>query len=68
MWDLILHYGLLLGGIFQLICILAIVVVRSNKRYDEEDVFKTKEEMTRKFQGQSSYQPQTRLRERKKKK
>lgn len=67
MWDLILHYGLFLGGIFQLICILAIVVVPINKRVDHQDDFHAKEETARKSHlASNSSHPK--LRERKKKK
>lgn len=67
MWDLILHYGLFLGGIFQLICILAIVVVPINKRVDDQDDFHAKEETARKSHlASNSSHPK--LRERKKKK
>lgn len=70
MWDLILHYGLFLGGIFQLICILAIVVVpinKNSKRVDDQDDFHAKEETARKSHlASNSSHPK--LRERKKKK
>lgn len=67
MWDLILHYGLFLGGIFQLICILAIVVVPINKRVHDQDDFHAKEETARKSHlASNSSHPK--LRERKKKK
>lgn len=70
MWDLILHYGLFLGGIFQLICILAIVVVPINKHVDDQDDLHRKEETGRKFHGQApaSNSSQIKLRERKKRK
>ena len=67
MWDLILHYGLFLGGIFQLICILAIVVVPINKRVDDQDDFHAKEETARKSHLASN-SSHLKLRERKKRK
>ena len=67
-WELILHYGLFLGGIFQLMCILAIVVVPSHNSVDDEGILPHKEDKLRKFQGQQTLQSQTRLRERRKKK
>ena len=68
LWELILHYGLFLGGIFQLICILAIVIVPSDNSVDDEGILLNKEDKLRKFQGQQTLQSQTRLRERRKKK
>ena len=68
LWELILHYGLFLGGIFQLMCILAIVIVPSDNSVDDEGVLVNKEDKLRKFQGQPTLQSQTRLRERRKKK
>ena len=66
-WELLLHYGLFLGGIFQLICILAIVVVPSNKSlHDEDEVLQDKDGKSRKLHGQTTPQSQTRLREKKK--
>jgi len=69
LWELVLHYGLFLGGIFQLICILAIVVVPSNKTVHDEDALQDREGKSRKLHGQATPtpQPQTRLREKKKK-
>ena len=69
-WELILHYGLFLGGIFQLICILAIVVVPSNQSVEDEGILQNKEDKLGKVHGQlqSVSQAQTRLRERRKKK
>ena len=67
-WELVLHYGLFLGGIFQLICILAIVVVPSNKPIEEEDILQEKDSKSRKLHGQGTPQSsQPRLREKKKK-
>lgn len=68
LWESILHYGLFLGGIFQLICILAIVIVPSDNSVDDEGILLNKEEKLRKFQGQQTLHSQTRLRERRKKK
>lgn len=68
LWEAILHYGLFLGGIFQLICILAIVIVPSDNSVDDEGILLNKEDKLRKFQGQQTLQSQTRLRERRKKK
>lgn len=68
LWESILHYGLFLGGIFQLICILAIVIVPSDNSVDDEGILLNKEDKLRKFQGQQTLQSQTRLRERRKKK
>ena len=67
-WELILHYGLFLGGIFQLICILAIVIVPSDNSLDDEGILLNKEDKLRKSQGQQTVQSQIRLRERRKKK
>lgn len=67
-WELVLHYGLFLGGIFQLICILAIVVVPSNKPIEDEDMLQEKDGKRRKLHGQATPQSaQPRLREKKKK-
>lgn len=67
-WELVLHYGLFLGGIFQLICILAIVVVPSNKPIEDEDMLQEKDGKSRKLHGQATPQSaQPRLREKKKK-
>lgn len=68
LWELVLHYGLFLGGIFQLICILAIVIVPSDNSVDDEGILLNKEGKLRKFHGQPTLQSQTRLRERRKKK
>ena len=68
LWELILHYGLFLGGIFQLICILAIVIVPSDNSLDDEGILLNKEDKLRKSQGQQTVQSQIRLRERRKKK
>ena len=68
LWELILHYGLFLGGIFQLICILAIVIFPSDTSVDDEGISVNKEDKLRKVQGQQTLQSQTRLRERRKKK
>ena len=69
LWELVLHYGLFLGGIFQLICILAIVVVPSNRPMEEEDILQEKDSKSRKLLGQATPQStqSPRLRERKKK-
>lgn len=69
-WEMVLHYGLFLGGIFQLICILAIVVVPSEKSGHEEDTVLDKEGKNRKPHAKATSAGQstaTRLRERKKK-
>ena len=68
-WEMFLHYGLFLGGIFQLICILAIVIVPSEKSTHDEDPLQEREAKNRKPSKVPSSQstPITRSRERKKK-
>lgn len=66
LWELILHYGLFLGGIFQLICILAIVIVPSDNSVDDEGILLNKEDKLRKVHGQPTLQSHTRLRRKKK--
>jgi len=67
-WELVLHYGLFIGGIFQLICILAIVVIPSDKSAHENDAWPETDNKSRKVHGQTTSQSQTRLKWEKKKK
>ena len=68
-WEMFLHYGLFIGGIFQLICILAIVIVPSEKPTYDEDTLQEREGKNRKPSKVTSPQttPSTRSREKKKK-
>ena len=69
-WELILHYGLFLGGIFQLVCILAIVVVPYGKLSNAEEEIREKEINKNELStGQvRSQRAHPKLRERKKRK
>lgn len=67
-WELVLHYGLFIGGIFQLICILAIVVIPSDKSAHENDALPETDSKSRKVHSQTTVQSQTRLKWEKKKK
>lgn len=47
--DLVLYYGLFIGGIFQLICILAIVFIPPSTFVKDEEILEEREANQRKF-------------------